>query len=225
MVRSRSVSGSGSVGGLEGHVALLQRAHDPFRDRRLDARPTLGQRPDGAGEALERDVLEQPSLRAGAHGVEEHRVVVERGEDQRRPHGVALAQASQHADAVEARHAQIEQDDVGFSRSMTSTASSPSLASAATSMSGTSREGCAGPGGRWSGPRRCRRGSRARAPSGQRHVDVEAAAAHRRHFERAARLLHALAEAEQAVAEADVVGADAVVARVDRRARDRPMRG
>src|SRR5207244_8840074 len=57
---------------------------------------------------------EQPALRAGPDCVEELGVVVERGEDQRRARRAALAQSLQDADAVETRHAEVEQDDVGL---------------------------------------------------------------------------------------------------------------
>src|SRR5207247_8210870 len=77
------------------------------------------------------------------------------------------------------------------------------------------RGGCAGLGGRWSGLRRCRLESRLAPAEWQAYVHAESAAAHRRHLERAAHLLDALANAAQAIAEADVIGARAVVTRVD----------
>ncbi len=88
--------------------------HERARERREDERLARRDDADGLGELLRLDALEHESARAGAQRVEDVVVVLERRDHEHaRPRRRALDDAARRLNAVEVRHADVHQDDVG----------------------------------------------------------------------------------------------------------------
>src|SRR5262249_26151615 len=96
--------------GVDRRAERLEAAHETLGERRLEARPPRRDLADRAYELTHRRVLQEPALRARAHGAKERIRIVERGQDDAR-HG--SAERLEDADPAAPRHAQVEERDVG----------------------------------------------------------------------------------------------------------------
>ena len=92
----------------------LEAGQQPLRDDRRDERAAGGDGLDRVDELVERDVLEEIAARAGLQTCQHELIVVECRQDDRRRQLVGRGQRIQHIEPRHARHAHVEQHDVGL---------------------------------------------------------------------------------------------------------------
>ena len=134
--RSRAESRSGARSARGGGGSELGIAAGDLRaERRLAAQ----RRPERRLERLRRRVLQDVGGRAGGEGLGRELRVLDPGQEHDRDAGQLAAQPPRRVEAARARHARVEQDQVGPHAQRDATASSPSEAVPTTSKLGASR--------------------------------------------------------------------------------------